>query len=236
VPGSEWYYAQDNRQLGPVTIEALIDMIRQGHVRPSDLVWTENMPDWRPASSVPALMPAGQAAETATASVGVAGLAGANAFLNYVTPSGPVNVVYAGFWMRFAAWIIDLIILTVVDRILEVAVNFSGTVLLPRNYGIPWGSLWDFGGLESGVIFLRWLYYALMESSQIQGTVGKLALGIIVTDMQGQRIGFGRATGRYFGRYLSALTLMIGFMLAGWTQQKQALHDMLAGCLVIRRG
>jgi uncharacterized RDD family membrane protein YckC len=232
VPGSEWYYAQDNRQLGPVTIEALIDMIRQGQVWPTDLVWTENLPDWRPASTIPALMPAAGT----TAVVPDANLADTSSLLNYVTPSGAVNVVYAGFWMRFAAWIIDAIILGVASRIIEFAVGFQGTVFLPRGHGLPWGFFWGFGSLESGTIVLKWLYYALMESSQIQGTVGKLALGIIVTDMQGQRIGFGRATGRYFGRIISGLTLGIGYMMAGWTEQKQALHDMMAGCLVIRKG
>jgi uncharacterized RDD family membrane protein YckC len=73
-----------------------------------------------------------------------------------------------------------------------------------------------------------------MESSAKQATVGKMALGIIVTDLDGRRIGFGRATGRYFAKILSALTLGIGFLMAGFTERKQALHDMVASCLVIR--
>ncbi|MGD0461727.1 MAG: RDD family protein [Tepidisphaeraceae bacterium] len=238
MPGNEWYYAQDNRQFGPVTIEVLIDMLRQGHVRPTDLVWTENMPDWRPASGVAALMAAMQATAAGTASVtgaaAVANLAGANASLNYFSPSGPIGyIVYAGFWMRFAAAIIDYIILAVVERILQFVVGMGMFAPGPRAFSPV--IFFPMMGLFSGGFVLRWLYFALMESSQYQATVGKLALGIIVTNMQGQRVGFGQATGRYFGKFISYMTLMIGFMMAGWTQQKQALHDMLAGCLVIRK-
>ncbi len=237
MPGNEWYYAQDNRQLGPVTIEALIDMLRQGHVHPTDLVWTENMPDWRPASSVPALMPAMQATAGAAGAAAVASLASANASLNYFSPSGPAGyLIYAGFWMRFAAAIIDYVILTVIESMMQLGVGLGGGMpFMPGPGGFSPGNPFPMFGLFSGGFVLRWLYFALMESSRYQATIGKLALGIIVTNMQGQRIGFGQATGRYFGKFISAFTLMIGFMMAGWTEKKQALHDMLAGCLVIRK-
>ncbi|MGB6469852.1 MAG: RDD family protein, partial [Candidatus Acidiferrales bacterium] len=68
-----------------------------------------------------------------------------------------------------------------------------------------------------------------------QGTLGKRALGLLVTDLEGRRVSFGRASGRYFGKIVSALILMIGFIMAGFTEKKQALHDMLAGCLVLRK-
>ena len=86
------------------------------------------------------------------------------------------------------------------------------------------------------VVIIGWLYSALMESSAKQATLGKLALGIKVTNLQGERIGFGRATGRYFGMILSSLTLCIGFVMAGFTRRRQALHDMVAGTLVVKRG
>ena len=82
----------------------------------------------------------------------------------------------------------------------------------------------------------QWLYFSLMESSRLQATVGKLAVGIVVTDENGMRIGFGRATGRYFAKFISAIILGIGYLMAGWTQRKQALHDMIAGTLVVRKG
>jgi uncharacterized RDD family membrane protein YckC len=80
----------------------------------------------------------------------------------------------------------------------------------------------------------EWLYFALMESMK-GATLGKMALGIIVTDLQGNRISFGRATGRYFAKIISSLTILVGYIMAGFTQRKQALHDIIAGCLVINK-
>jgi len=82
---------------------------------------------------------------------------------------------------------------------------------------------------------LGWLYYALMESSKNQGTLGKMALGLKVTDMEGNRVSFGRATGRYFGKIISGMIMMIGYILAGLTEKKQALHDIMASCLVVKK-
>jgi uncharacterized RDD family membrane protein YckC len=75
-----------------------------------------------------------------------------------------------------------------------------------------------------------------MESSEWQATLGKKALGLVVTDMAGNRVSFGRSTGRHFGKMLTNLIpAFIGYIMAGFTDKKQALHDMLAGCLVLRR-
>lgn len=79
-----------------------------------------------------------------------------------------------------------------------------------------------------------WLYYAYLESSSRQATFGKMLLSVRVTDLEGGRISFGRATGRHFAKYVSAFTLLIGYIMAGFTEKKQALHDMLAGTLVVR--
>ena len=83
-------------------------------------------------------------------------------------------------------------------------------------------------------VVVGWLYYALMESSGMQATLGKKALGLIVTDESGQRISFARATGRYFAKIVSALILLIGFIMVAFTERKQGLHDKLAGTLVVR--
>jgi uncharacterized RDD family membrane protein YckC len=81
-----------------------------------------------------------------------------------------------------------------------------------------------------------WLYHALLESSEWQATAGKKALGLAVTDLSGDKISFGRASGRYFGKMISnMIPLGVGFILAGVTEKKQALHDMIAGCLVLRK-
>lgn len=122
---------------------------------------------------------------------------------------------YAGFWKRFLALLIDGVILAIIG-------------------GLANWLLADW--LASTIsVFLGWLYYAYMESSTSQATFGKQAMGIYVTDINGQRISFLRATGRYFGKYLSALILGIGFIMAAFTARKQALHDLLASTLVLSR-
>jgi len=79
-----------------------------------------------------------------------------------------------------------------------------------------------------------WIYFASLESSASQATLGKRMLGLKVADLSGGRISFGRATGRYFAKILSGVILLIGYIMAGFTEKKQALHDMLAGTLVLR--
>ncbi len=120
---------------------------------------------------------------------------------------------YAGFWIRFVAFIIDSVF---VGLLMGVAVLISGP------------------GFFLGLV-IPWLYEALMLSSEPQATLGKMVLGITVTDIYGQRLTFGRATGRHFAKFLSALIFCIGFIMAAFTEKKQALHDMLAGTVAIRR-
>ena len=79
-----------------------------------------------------------------------------------------------------------------------------------------------------------WLYYAFLESSSWQGTIGKKVVGLRVTDMNGNRISFGRATGRYFGMILSGMICFIGWLMIAFTEKKQGLHDMLASTLVLK--
>ena len=86
-----------------------------------------------------------------------------------------------------------------------------------------------------GLIVVFWLYFAKLESGPSQATIGKRVMGIKVTDDRGQRIGFGRATGRFFGKIISGMILNIGYLMAGFTGRKQALHDMMAGCCVVFR-
>ena len=80
---------------------------------------------------------------------------------------------------------------------------------------------------------LSWLYSALLESGPKQATPGKRLLDLKVTNMEGERISFGQATGRHFGKYLSAIILCIGFLMMLWDGKKQTLHDKLAGTLVL---
>ena len=82
---------------------------------------------------------------------------------------------------------------------------------------------------------INWLYFTLLESSSWQATLGKKALGLYVTDERWQRLSFGRANGRYWSKLISVLVLGIGFLMVGFTERKQGLHDKIAGTLVSRR-
>lgn len=122
---------------------------------------------------------------------------------------------YAGFWKRFVAWVIDAIMLAIVGVIINLIFDQNSAALISTLVG--------------------WGYFAGMESSGRQATLGKSVMGIVVTDVSGQRISFLRATGRYFAKILSAIILFIGFIMAAFTARKQALHDMIASTLVVSR-
>ncbi len=147
-------------------------------------------------------------------------------------------MTYAGFWRRFAAYILDTIIVVAVLVILHVA---TGLIFVCGPPESATGEVAQAGfscettGIGSLVMLVGgWLYFVLMEISSRQATLGKMALGIVVTDADGNRLSFGRATGRYFGKIVSSLILMIGFIMIAFTSRKQGLHDIMAGCLVTR--
>jgi uncharacterized RDD family membrane protein YckC len=153
-------------------------------------------------------------------------------------PSSP----YGGFWIRFLAHFIDHIVLSVV------AAPLYFIIILPRIIPIINEAQRDqepspemiLSILSTVAVFAclavagQWLYEALLTSSSWQGTIGKRILNLKVTDEAGNRIGFGRATGRFFAKWLSGLILYIGFFMIGFTDRKRGLHDMLAGTLVMK--
>lgn len=126
---------------------------------------------------------------------------------------------YAGFWIRFAAFVLDAILLTIV---------YSAALFLFMG-GI---------GTEPSLLpvlvlsVLGILYFVGMESSSRQGTIGKSLIGIKVGNANGGQISFLNALGRYFAKILSGAILYIGYMMAGWDSKKQALHDKLANTFV----
>jgi uncharacterized RDD family membrane protein YckC len=133
---------------------------------------------------------------------------------------------YAGFWVRFWASIIDSIIWT--PLLLLVYLKFTFEAIL-MGAGQSLAFLYF---LVS--VLTPWLYCALFEAGKWQATPGKRLLGLYVVDMNGQRISFGRASGRYFSKFISSLIFFIGYIIAGLTQNKQALHDKIASTLVYR--
>ncbi|HEY9143373.1 MAG TPA: RDD family protein [Arenimonas sp.] len=219
-----WYYvdAGHNRQ-GPVSGEDLAAAFRQGRVNRDTLVWRDGLPQWVPLErhlpELPAAPPALPEAGAAT--------------LPAQGTADPNDVVDAGFIRRLGAYLIDsMLIGSVYYVVLMVGMVAVAIVAAGQDF--------EGDGFMIGLVLVYLLYpvlslayYAGMESSKMQATVGKLALGIKVVDSQGRQLGFGRAAARWAGSIVSYLILYIGFFMAGWTRRKQALHDLMAGTFVV---
>ena len=149
-------------------------------------------------------------------------------------PAASAGVRYAGFWIRFVAAIIDTIIVEAVvvpvSMVLGVVIGIGGTA-----GGADQAMLQLAGAGVGALVGLvgTLLYYTALESSGKQATLGKMVLGLKVTDTNYQRISIGRAFGRTLSKYVSAMILLIGYIMAGFTERKQALHDLIAGTYVI---
>lgn len=137
----------------------------------------------------------------------------------------------AGIWVRFLASSIDsgLVLLGIIPLFLSLFL----IVTRAQPGRLAAGAL--LLGVALATLAALWLYYAGQESSRHQATVGKRALGLAVTDLQGHQIDLGRATGRFLGKFLSAIPFYGGYLLAAVTRRKQALHDLMAGTCVVQR-
>lgn len=142
---------------------------------------------------------------------------------------------YGGFWIRFVAAVIDGIIVQAVVMpvalVLGLAAGIAGSAVNTAGQGLHLTSIFIAAAFG---LFSSWLYEAMMESSSRQATLGKMIFGMKVTDLHGNRISFAQATARHFSKYLSAMIMMLGYIMAGFTAQKRALHDMIAGTVVRR--
>ena len=146
---------------------------------------------------------------------------------------------YAGFWLRFIAIFIDGIIINLVMT------PFVLAFLIPAGFMIRPGQppdpeqairfMMPFLWISVLSLVANWLYEALMMSSSKRATLGKMVFGIIVVDTEGRQLTFARATGRHFAKWISGMTFLIGYIIAGFTARKQALHDFIAGTLVLRQ-
>jgi uncharacterized RDD family membrane protein YckC len=122
-------------------------------------------------------------------------------------------IVYGTFWERFLAAIIDGLILSIPNMLLKYMYGNTSFIY---------------------AAILGWLYYAIQESGNNQATIGKKAMGLKVTDTDRQRISFGKATGRHFGKYVSTIIIFWGYVMMIWDDRKQTLHDKMAGTLVVK--
>lgn len=240
---TEWYYADANQQRqGPISPSELASLHRQGVLRPETLVWRDGLENWTPWSRVmrEVVSPAAAAPAPATAPP----VPPAAEPSPYAPPravlqdAGGVfagnHIVYAGFWKRVAASIIDSFVTTFVMWVLMIplflVIGGGMTALASVNDGsnAVLTILYYLISLAIPLVYMAW-----MHSSSNQATLGKMAVGIKVVRSNGERISFLRGVGRYFAYILSSLLLMIGLIMAGFTERKQALHDFICDTLVV---
>ncbi len=235
----QWYYAQSRQRFGPVTAHVLAQMYAQGELQDSDLVWAPHMQNWQKAGIVkdefvnaPPSPPPPSAAPSGYASpVDPLPMAQPVATGRVAVDDSFEN---GGFFARAAAFIIDAIILIPIQAIVGAIL---GGIMGAMMGGVPQteeGLLRFQLVIQVGVVIVVWLYYALQESGGHGATFGKRALGIAVTDLNGDGITFWRATARHFSKIVSGLICGIGYLFPFFTQRKQALHDIIAGCMIIK--
>lgn len=211
-----YYLSQGHGVSGPYPSQIIVDMIQRALITPEDLVSAETTPD-----------------EWVTVD-------GCELFGRFFLERPPANanmgrpeVRYAGFWRRLVAYAVDTVILLLFlftfNFILALCFVPTQFVWQPELWiPILWLSQLAFD------LVIVWFYAAFMESSARQATLGKMATGIVVTDLAGNRISFWRATGRFFGKAISTMIAFFGYLMIAFTAKRQALHDIMAGTLVVR--
>ena len=252
----QWYYAECGRQVGPVEEPALDDLVRAGVVRGDTLVWREGMANWQQhqvargtaESAPPPAIPSGAdlryCAECgrpfSSSELVMVGNASVCAqckpiYLQRIREGGQGIGArrYAGFWIRFVARLIDGVILAVVGLIIRLP--FLPLLPLSGNQ-IGAGAIPLFLGLTGLLTLLQVAIGVAYEAYFVStrgGTPGKLALGLKIIRADGSPVSAGLAAGRYFAQWISALTLAIGYIMAGFDDQKRSLHDRICDTRVI---
>lgn len=228
------WIGRNGERHGPYKEADVRQWLRSGEASGDDLGWHDGLADWQPLS---ALFPEDVIHPASATPPPIA------AAPPPTTTTALEN--YAGFWKRLLAYIIDALVLYIPNRLIMDAMGAGAAqARLGEAMQAAAGNIQamldaysrfyaEIGNATLVTGVLTWLYFALCESSAWQGTLGKLALGIRVTDLHGARISLPRALGRYPAKFLSVFTLGFGFLMAGWTRRKQALHDMVASTLVL---
>ena len=228
----QWYYVRDGQRTGPVSAAELQRLRADGEIGPTDLVWTKGMKDWAPLgtvggalSSTSGVFSLNEAPAQSTPAayggnfdVGDAGLSPTFTGGRVLQPRAAADFSdYAGFWLRFVAYLIDSVlvfVLAIPVGCLCIVGMFGGLAGLAEPSSPEKEALMQLV-LSASVSIPAWLYYALCECSSWQATLGKKALGLRVVDLDGEQISFLRASGRFWGKLLSRLTCNIGFIMAG---------------------
>lgn len=233
----EVWIGRDGERHGPYKEDDVRQWLSSGQVSQDDLAWYEGLADWQPLS---VLFPDQKPAVSVAPDVPVAPPP--------LAPLPSTNMAtledVAGFWKRVGAWVVDYLILLVPITIIAVSMGATAafehfmaqlqsgveTTVAATEYtrAVRPATMW--------ALLVGYAYYALFECSRWQGTPGKLALGLRVTDLDGKRLSVGRSLLRNVVRLLSAITVLIPFVCyvaVAWTARKQGIHDLVAKTLVL---
>lgn len=257
-----WYYAQNNQRFGPYTDQEFSNMVVQGTVTQDMLVWRDGMANWLPLSQA---QPAPGGGMASAPSMGAEAAMGQSdrpmvvcsschrafpedeviqyqgayvcaackpVFVQRLREGAPMvgEMRYAGFWIRFAAYFLDGIILGIVNFILGMMVGLGAAVGGDNNDAVVGMQI-----VLNLVSFALGITYYTFFNGRFGATPGKMACGLKIVTAEGQPITYLRAFARYWALMLSALTLMIGFIIAAFDDQKRALHDHICSTRVIRK-
>jgi uncharacterized RDD family membrane protein YckC len=217
---AQFWVTHAGERRGPYEESEILEAVELGTIRPTDLLWAQGMREGIPIYQVWAhLGTTGPPSRPGTLRRPPQG----TRIVDELAALHPDEVVYAGFWVRLAAALLDAALLGAVG----LAIGLAALALAGPNARAPALAI---------ALLVTWLYCALMESSPAGATFGKRAFRLQVLTADGmQRVGFLRATGRWAGRWLSSGVLLIGYLVQPFTARRQALHDLLAGTVVVAR-
>ena len=225
-----WYYADAaGLQQGPADAETLLARYAAGEIHGQTLVWREGLAGWQPLASVAAELGLSEAPE-APAGPGTAPA------IAPMASTGPADVVYAGFWRRAAANMIDSFAIGLLTLPITLPILFgAGLASATAGKAGPFLGLGAQLGVQAFSLLATVAWFASFHGSRLMASPGKLAVGIKVVRADGSRMGWGRSIGRAFAYYLGFLTLYVGYLIAAFTPRKQALHDFVCDTLVVDR-
>jgi uncharacterized RDD family membrane protein YckC len=252
----QWYYADQGRQIGPLEETGLDDLVRAGLIRDDTLVWREGMGAWqahgivrgrRPAEAMPVLaLPddlryCGECGRPFRANelvtIGMAPICAAckPIFLQRIREGGQAlgMMHFGGFWIRFVAYMVDGALLGVAGFLLAIPLRLlfgQGGDVTPATLTPTMLGLTAVEGLLGIAMACAYEVYFISTRG---ATIGKQALGLKVVRADGSGIPVGLAFGRYFAKWINAFTLYIGYIMAGFDEQKRALHDRICETRVI---
>lgn len=235
----EIWVVRDDERIGPFAEDEILRAYESGALRGADVLWAEGLREGATVEETFAQMrktiltssqELALAAIRPPADPAASPYASPGARVADVAAALSAPTLYAGFWARFAAAVIDALAVALIGGLAGLALAFAGG---RAGFGEAWASF--VGGLAG--LAIGWVYFALTESGPRRATPGKRALRLQVVTADGEaRISFLRATARWAGRYLSLLPLFLGYLMQPFTARRQALHDLVAGTLVVQIG